>query len=115
MYRLHRETFHLAASYVDRYLKVKRDIQKSRLQLVGVTALFIAAKLEEIYPPKLSEFSYVTDGACTDDEIVVQELVMLKVGIVGRNSPPTPPSYLEGYARIICMVHSIALHSQENK
>ena len=99
MYRLHRETFHLAASYVDRYLKVKRDIQKSRLQLVGVTALFIAAKLEEIYPPKLSEFSYVTDGACTDDEIVVQELVMLKVGIVGRTLPPSP-SYLEleGYA-----------------
>ena len=80
VYRLHRETFHLAASYVDRYLQVKKDVQKSRLQLVGVTALFIAAKLEEIYPPKLSEFSYVTDGACTDDEILVEELVMLKVG-----------------------------------
>jgi cyclin E len=80
VYRLHRETFHLAASYVDRYLNIKKDIKKSRLQLVGVTALFIAAKLEEIYPPKLSEFSYVTDGACTDDEIIVQELVMMKVG-----------------------------------
>lgn len=79
VYRLHRETFHLATSYVDRYLKVKKDVQKSRLQLVGVTALFIAAKLEEIYPPKLSEFSYVTDGACTDDEILLEELVMLKV------------------------------------
>lgn len=43
--------------------------------------MFIAAKLEEIYPPKLSEFSYVTDGACTDDEILMEELVMLKVGI----------------------------------
>lgn len=43
--------------------------------------MFIAAKLEEIYPPKLSEFSYVTDGACTDDEILIEELLMLKVGI----------------------------------
>ena len=69
---------------------MKGDIQKSRLQLVGVTALFIASKLEEIYPPKLSEFSYVTDGACTDDEILMQELVMLKVGIVDRTPPPPP-------------------------
>ena len=87
MYRLHRETFHLAASYVDRFLNVRKDVKKSRLQLVGVTALFIAAKLEEIYPPKLSEFSYVTDGACTDDEILVQELIMLKVGMMVEKTP----------------------------
>ena len=65
---------------------MKQDIPKSRLQLVGVTALFIAAKLEEIYPPKLSEFSYVTDGACTDDEILIEELVMLKVSTVDRST-----------------------------
>lgn len=79
VYRLHRETFHLAVGYVDRYLKVKKDIHKSTLQLVGVTALFIAAKLEEIYPPKVAEFAYVTDGACTEDEIQIEELVMLEV------------------------------------
>lgn len=48
----------------------------------GITALFIAAKIEEIYPPKLTEFAYVTDGACTENEILEQELVMLKVGIL---------------------------------
>ena len=35
--------------------------------------------LQEIYPPKLAEFAYVTDGACTEDEILDQELVILKV------------------------------------
>ncbi|XP_028392483.1 G1/S-specific cyclin-E-like [Dendronephthya gigantea] len=99
VYRLHRETFHLAASYVDRYLKVKRDIQKSRLQLVGVTALFIAAKLEEIYPPKLSEFSYVTDGACTDDEILIEELVMLKV-LDWKLTPLTINTWLRVYLQL---------------
>lgn len=64
---------------MDRYLSIKHDIAKQRLQLVGTTALFIAAKTEEIYPPKISEFAYVTDGACTESEILDQELLMLKV------------------------------------
>ena len=34
---------------------------------------------QEIYPPKLSEFAYVTDGACTENEILDEELLMLKV------------------------------------
>lgn len=34
---------------------------------------------QEIYPPKLSEFAYVTDGACTENEILEEELLMLKV------------------------------------
>ena len=34
---------------------------------------------QEIYPPKLHEFAYVTDGACDEQQILDQELVMLKV------------------------------------
>ena len=36
---------------------------------------------QEIYPPKLTEFAYVTDSACTENEILDQELVMLKVSV----------------------------------
>ena len=46
MYRLHRETFHLAVDFVDRYLSSQRNVAKQRLQLIGVTSLFIAAKIE---------------------------------------------------------------------
>ena len=46
VYRLHRETFYLAAEFIDRYLTKTRNIQKQQLQLIGVTALFVAAKLE---------------------------------------------------------------------
>ena len=46
MYRLHRETFHLAVDFVDRYLTSQRNVAKQRLQLIGVTSLFIAAKIE---------------------------------------------------------------------
>lgn len=51
------------------------------LSLSGITGLFIAAKIEEIYPRNLSEFAYVTDGACLENEILEKELVMLKVTI----------------------------------
>jgi cyclin E len=60
VYRLHRETFYLAVDFLDRYLGISSNVPKNRLQLIGVTCLFIGAKLEEIYPPKLQEFAYVT-------------------------------------------------------
>ncbi|KAF2350647.1 Cyclin N-terminal, partial [Trinorchestia longiramus] len=53
-------------------------VPKQQLQLLGVTCLFIAAKVEEIYPPKLSEFAYVTDGACQEAEIIEKELIVVK-------------------------------------
>lgn len=77
VYKLHRETYYLALDYLDRYLSTNVSISKTFLQLIGITCLFIAAKVEEIYPPKLSEFAYVTDGACSEDDILKQELVIL--------------------------------------
>lgn len=45
----------------------------------GITCLFMAAKIEEIYPPKLAEFAYVTDGACTDADLLDMEKILLMV------------------------------------
>jgi len=63
---------------------------------IGVTCLFIAAKIEEIYPPRLCEFAYVTDGACSEEEIVEMELVVLK-GLNWGLSPMTPNSWVKLY------------------
>lgn len=78
VYKLHRETFYLAVDYLDRYLHVARHVQKTHLQLFGITCLFVAAKVEEIYPPKISEFAYVTDGACTERDILQHEKLLLQ-------------------------------------
>ena len=64
VYRLHRETFYLAVDFIDRFLSVSPSVPKNRLQLIGVSCLFIGAKIEEIYPPKLQEFAYVTGKFC---------------------------------------------------
>jgi len=39
----------------------------------------MASKMEEIYPPKLNEFAYVTDGACTDADLLDMEKILLLV------------------------------------
>ena len=46
VYRLRRETYYLAIDLLDRYLSITHHIQKRRFQLVGITILFISAKLE---------------------------------------------------------------------
>ncbi|KAM9099519.1 G1/S-specific cyclin-E2 isoform X1 [Sarcophilus harrisii] len=78
VYTLHRETFYLAQDFFDRFMLTQKDINKNMLQLIGITSLFIASKLEEIYAPKLQEFAYVTDGACSEDDILGMELIILK-------------------------------------
>ena len=43
------QTFFLAASLLDRYLKNKSDTRKiSDLHIIGVTSIFIASKYEDI-------------------------------------------------------------------
>ncbi|XP_013149557.1 PREDICTED: G1/S-specific cyclin-E isoform X2 [Papilio polytes] len=99
VYKLHRETFHLTVDYIDRYLSHTDDLPKSRLQLIGITCLFIAAKVEEVYPPKVSEFAYVTDGACTTEEILLEELLILKV-LSWSITPLTINAWLNVYMQV---------------
>ena len=45
------ETYYLAVGLLDRYFdRCENTVPKQDIQKVGVTALFIAAKYEEIYP-----------------------------------------------------------------
>lgn len=99
VYKLHRETFYLAQDFFDRYMATQHDIVKTLLQLIGISALFIAAKLEEIYPPKLHQFAYVTDGACSGDDILTMELIIMKA-LKWQLSPLTIVSWLNVYMQV---------------
>ena len=61
-FKLQKETLFLTINIIDRFLE-KTIVSKSKLQLVGVTALLIASKYEEIYPPEVKDFVYITDRA----------------------------------------------------
>lgn len=102
VYKLHRETYYLAVDYLDRFLSAKNESSKTpktRLQLIGITCLFVAAKVEEIYPPKIGEFAYVTDGACEEEDIIHQEQILLST-LGWKTSPVTIIGWLSVYMQL---------------
>ena len=68
-YHLLPETLYLSINYVDRFLSSNVLIEPSKLQLVGVASMLIASKFEEIYPPEISEFVYITNSSYTEHEV----------------------------------------------
>ncbi|KAH1244478.1 putative cyclin-A3-1 [Glycine max] len=60
-YKLLSDTLHLSVSYIDRFLSVN-PVSKSRLQLLGVSSMLIAAKYEEVDPPRVDPFCNITDN-----------------------------------------------------
>ncbi|SPO28138.1 probable Clb1 - B-type cyclin 1 [Ustilago trichophora] len=77
-FRLLPETLYLAVNIIDRFLS-RRTISLSKLQLVGVTAMFIASKYEEVMCPSIQNFYHLADGGYTDVEILRAERYVLKV------------------------------------
>jgi len=77
-FRLLQETLFMTMSIIDRYLaKEGKTIHRSQLQLVGVSAMFLASKVEEIFAPEISDFVYITDNAYTGEEIKHMELKII--------------------------------------
>ncbi|XP_051562832.1 G1/S-specific cyclin-E1-like [Myxocyprinus asiaticus] len=97
--KLHRETFYLGQDYFDRFMATQENVLKMTLQLIGISCLFIAAKMEEIYPPKVHQFAYVTDGACTEDDILNMEIIIMKE-LNWSLSPLTSVAWLNIYMQM---------------
>lgn len=76
-YGLLPQTLHIAVLLIDRYLETNLTVKRQRLQLVGVAAMFIASKYEEIYPPEAEDFVKITDNAYSREEVFRMEAKML--------------------------------------
>lgn len=76
-FRLLPETLFLAVNIIDRFLSCK-VVQLDRLQLVGVTAMFIASKVEEVLSPHVTNFRHVADDGFTEEEILQAEKFVLQ-------------------------------------
>lgn len=72
------ETLFLTVNYIDRFLSYK-IVSLGKLQLVGATAIFVAAKYEEINCPSVQEIVYMVDGGYSIDEILKAERFMLSM------------------------------------
>lgn len=70
------DTLYLGIFLIDRFLD-GRSIAINKLQLVGITALFIASKFEEVVCPDLNSFIELTDHSFSETEIKKAEKYML--------------------------------------
>jgi len=75
-FKLTPETLYLAVNVVDRFLDQK-IVTRSKLQLVGVVGMLLAAKYEEIYPPEIRDFIYISANTYTKDDILKMERLVL--------------------------------------
>ena len=76
---LKRETCHRAVSYIDRYLSESQPVRKEQFQLLGLTACYIAAKIEEISLPKMSDFSKSAGNIYTAIDIRMMERQIMHI------------------------------------
>lgn len=86
------ETLFLAVNIIDRFLSTK-VVQLDRLQLVGVTAMFIASKYEEVLSPHVANFRHVADDGFTESEILSAERYVL-TALDYDLSYPNPMNFL---------------------
>ena len=66
------ETLFMTVLIIDRYSSIE-EITRIKYQCLGITALMIACKHEEINVPKVEDFIYITDNAYTKEEVFQME------------------------------------------
>jgi G2/mitotic-specific cyclin 1/2 len=86
------ETLFLAVNIVDRFLSEK-VVQLDNFQLVGITAMFIASKYEEILSPYIGNFKRITNDGFTESEILSAERFVLST-LEYDLSYPNPMNFL---------------------
>eukprot|EP00257_Ricinus_communis_P020600 XP_015579866.1 G2/mitotic-specific cyclin C13-1 [Ricinus communis] len=91
-YKLVSDTLYLTVSYIDRFLS-SRALGRNKLQLLGVSCMLIASKYEEISPPHVEDFCYITDNTYSKEEVVDMEKDVLKF-LNYEMSTPTAKNFL---------------------
>ena len=96
-FHLLQETLYLCVQIIDAYLQLV-DVPKMQLQLVGVTAMFVASKYEEMYVPAIDDFVYMTDNTYTKSDIRQMEISILRTldFMIGK---PLPLHFLRRFSK----------------
>jgi len=78
-FKLLPDTLFLSIIIFDRYMSIINNIDKNRLQLIGVTSLLIACKYEEIFSPEVRDFICILDRAYEREDLMEEENNILKI------------------------------------
>lgn len=97
-FKLADPTLYLTCHIIDRFCMLE-NVHRSKLQLVGVTALLIACKYEEIYPTEVRDCVYITDHAYTREEVLDMEQMILR-RLKFQITVPTPWTFLVRFLKV---------------
>lgn len=108
-FKLLTETMFLTVNIIDRYLALKTVSKKklqvqeeifsaNKSQLVGITAMMIAAKYEEIYSPCLKDYIYISAKAYKKEEMLEMEVDMLML-LDFNLALPSPLHFLRRFSK----------------
>lgn len=96
-FELIEETLFLCVQIIDLYLQV-HNIPKEKLQLLGISALYLASKYEDVNVPYIEEFADVTDDSFTCAQIRRMEIAILKT-LKFTLGKPSPLYYLQKFTK----------------
>ncbi|WOL09745.1 hypothetical protein Cni_G18498 [Canna indica] len=91
------ETLFLTVNIIDRFLE-KQEIVRKKLQLVGVTAMLLACKYEEVSVPVVEDLVLISDRAYTREEILEMERQILNT-LQFNMSVPTPYVFMKRFLK----------------
>ncbi|XP_057966323.1 G2/mitotic-specific cyclin-2-like [Malania oleifera] len=96
-FQLMEETLFLTINLIDRFLECQAVVRK-KLQLVGVTAMLLACKYEEVSALVVEDMVLITDEAYTKKEVLDMEKLMLRK-LQFNMSVPTPYVFLTRFLK----------------
>merc|ERR1711915_720743 len=115
-FKLLQETLFLTVDTIDRFLALEgKTLHRSKLQLVGVAAMFLVSKIEEVYAPAVSDFVYITDNAYDEAEIRQMELRIIRA-LDFDLCQPIALNFLRRYSKagdVDVLQHSLAKYTLE--
>ncbi|AQK45696.1 Cyclin-B2-4 [Zea mays] len=91
------ETLFLTVNVIDRFLE-KEVVPRKKLQLVGITALLLACKYEEVSVPVVEDLVLISDRAYTKGQILEMEKLILNT-LQFNMSVPTPYVFMKRFLK----------------
>ncbi|CAH8262592.1 unnamed protein product [Arabidopsis lyrata] len=91
------ETLFLTVNLIDRFL-AKQSVMRKKLQLVGLVALLLACKYEEVSVPVVEDLVLISDKAYTRNDVLEMEKTMLST-LQFNISLPTQYPFLKRFLK----------------
>ncbi|VAI81727.1 unnamed protein product [Triticum turgidum subsp. durum] len=91
------ETLFLTVNIIDRYL-ARENVARKKLQLVGVTAMLLACKYEEVSVPVVEDLILICDRAYSREDILDMERMIVD-RLEFNMSVPTPYCFMRRFLK----------------